>query len=312
MKLTEIKNLFVSGEIDKHTYISKMYYYHLILKEYSDFIGDSGISKIEISTDSLIFISRETEYHPGGLNFIISIDDKRVTPLEAFNFGRYEDEDSEMIYKLLEDNFTVFDVGANIGWYTTHIAKILTNGSIHAFEPIPDTFGWLKKNTELNYLNNITLNNIALSEVKGEFTFYYSHNMTGASSLQNITNNEKAILVKCKTETLDNYFKDSNLEKLDFIKCDVEGAELFVFKGGIQTILSHKPIVFTEMLRKWSAKFNYHPNEIIKLFTSIGYCCFYNNQGKLKKLNQIDENTVETNFFFLHVDKHADKISILS
>ena len=54
-------------------------------------------------------------------------------------------------------------------------------------------------------------------------------------------------------------------ESIDFIKCDVEGNELSVIQGGEKLIKSHKPIILLELLRKWSARFNFHPNEVIEL-----------------------------------------------
>ena len=86
----------------------------------------------------------------------------------------------------------------------------------------------------------------------------------------------------------------------------MEGAELLVYKGGLQTINAFKPIVFTEMLRKWSAKFGYHPNDIIALFALQGYECFINNGNhQLSEIKEVTESTANTNFFFLHLEKHA-------
>jgi hypothetical protein len=66
------------------------------------------------------------------------------------------------------------------------------------------------------------------------------------------------------------------------------------------------------MLRKWSAKFNYHPNEIISLLGEFGYLCFAVNKERLIEIPLMDENTIETNFFFLHSEKHADKIKFFT
>ena len=73
--------------------------------------------------------------------------------------------------------------------------------------------------------------------------------------------------VECNVRRMDDFVKDENINRIDFIKCDVEGSELFVYQGGIESIDRFKPIVFSEMLRKWSNKFGYHPNDIINLFT---------------------------------------------
>jgi hypothetical protein len=96
--------------------------------------------------------------------------------------------------------------------------------------------------------------------------------------------------------------------KVDFIKCDCEGAELLVFKGAKNVIYADKPIVFTEMLRKWSAKFGYHPNDIINFFGELGYSCFYSNLDKLAQIDEVNDSTIETNFIFLHRGKHKSVI----
>ena len=99
---------------------------------------------------------------------------------------------------------------------------------------------------------------------------------------------------------------------VDFIKCDVEGAELFVYQGGIESIQKNQPIIFTEMLRKWSAKFNYNPNEIIDLLFGLGYRCFIAKADQLVEFFRMDDNTIETNFFFLHSDNHSALIESLA
>ena len=86
---------------------------------------------------------------------------------------------------------------------------------------------------------------------------------------------------------------------------------MFVFKGGLNTLQRDKPIVFTEMLRKWSAKFDYHPNEMIKLFAELGYECFVTKQGEFWRFFEMDENTIETSFFFMHSIKHKKEIESL-
>ena len=117
--------------------------------------------------------------------------------------------------------------------------------------------------------------------------------------------------IECEADTIDNFVENNKIPKVDFIKIDVEGAEYFVFQGGIKTITNHKPIVFTEMLRKWAKKFGYTPNDIITYFSQLGYKCFVSSNNKLKLINQVDDNTQETNYFFLHPVNHVNKINKL-
>ncbi|HTC00865.1 MAG TPA: hypothetical protein VK705_09300, partial [Ferruginibacter sp.] len=80
-------------------------------------------------------------------------------------------------------------------------------------------------------------------------------------------------------------------------------------KGALEVLKEYKPIVFTEMLRKWSAKYNYHPNDIIKLFSDKDYSCFFSKNNSLIRITEITDATEHTNFFFLHKDQHFDIIN---
>jgi FkbM family methyltransferase len=305
MNIKKTKNDYKEQKISKGNFIDKMHEFHKVLFDFSQNLKDTEIAKIEIQDDKIVFITRATDYHPGGCKFFVDVVDKRVTPVDTFNFDMYEKDDSEMLFKLVKDGDTIFDIGANIGWYSNHLARKFPNSRIYSFEPIPETFNQITANTELNGATNIRLNNLALSSKKEKLEFYYSPTVTGASSSQNITENHNMTKLNLEAETIDNFMTVNSITKLDFIKCDVEGAEYFVYQGGYETFKNHKPIIFTEMLRKWAAKFDYHPNDIIDYFKNFGYNCFVANKGKLKIFDKVDDQTVETNFFFLHENKHS-------
>jgi FkbM family methyltransferase len=306
MSINEIKLRYKNTEINKNDFTNQMHGFHKVLFDFSENLWHTEIAKIEIFDDQVLFTTRNTEYHPGGCKFYVDVIDKRVTPIDSFNFDVYEKQDSAMLFNLVQDGDTIFDIGANIGWYSCHMAKKLPNSKIYSFEPIPETFEKLNKNVKVNDITNVVLVNIAFSSKKEILTFYYSPLVSGASSSQNITENENMSKLDCAADTLDNYIAVNNIKKLDFIKCDVEGAEYFVFQGGSKTFGEHKPVVFTEMLRKWAAKFGYSPNDIIAYFKSFGYKCYVSNEGKLRQIDEVTDGTLETNFFFLHSIRHQE------
>ncbi len=309
MNIRKTKLAFKEQKINKTDFIEKMHEFHRVLFDFSENLKHTEIAKIEIQDDKVVFTTRATDYHPGGCKFYVDVVDKRVTPVDTFNFDMYEKDDSEMLFKLVKDGDNIFDIGANIGWYSNHLAKKFPNSTIYSFEPIPETFNQITANTELNGATNIRLNNLALSSKKEKLVFYYSPSITGASSSQNITENHNMTKIELEAETIDNFMITNSITKLDFIKCDVEGAEYFVYQGGLETFKNKKPIIFTEMLRKWAAKFDYHPNDIINYFFQFGYKCFIANKGKLKIVDEVDDQTIETNFFFLHESKHSHVIN---
>jgi hypothetical protein len=124
----------------------------------------------------------------------------------------------------------------------------------------------------------------------------------------NLRETENFIKVKCSVKRLDDVFPSLGVNRLDFIKCDVEGSELLVFQGGYETIKKYKPMIFSEMLRKWASKFNYHPNKIISSLKDLGYRCFIIRNGQLNEFFKMDDKTLETNFLFLHAEKHKDHL----
>ncbi len=304
-KLDEIKNQYITGEIPKAEYIEKMYSIHSTLHDYASFIKGTSIEKIEISNGEVCMHTR-----PWGVKIIVSPEDRRVAPLDALNFGSYEHLETEMMLRLIEDGFHVFDIGANVGWYSLIFSRKFKNLMISAFEPIPATYNLLKRHISINQASGITPYPFGFSDQEADLEFYFYPEGPVNASLANLNNHQNTQKIRCHVKRMDQFVEETNA-KIDFIKCDVEGAELLVFKGGIKSISEQKPIIFTEMLRKWSAKFNYHPNEIIALFETIGYDCFVINGTKLARIGSINDDTIQTNFVFLHVEKHKDLIHSL-
>lgn len=300
--LFEIKAQFESGQIEKRQFIEKMYGLHFTLFDYAEFINNTDISKIEITDSQIIMTFRDS-----GLKFICIKNDLRLAPIEALNFGSYEKEELEMQLNLIEENDNILDIGANLGWYAMHIAKKKPNARVFSFEPIPVLFEGLNKNIEINKLINIETHNFGLSEGRGSFDFYFDPTLSVNASLLNVSDKSQIESIKCYVRELDDYIEEKKF-KVGFIKCDVEGAELLVFRGGIKLIERDTPIVFTEMLRKYASKFGYHPNDIISFYHQRGYLCFISKNKKLLRFDSVDENTTETNYFFLHRDKHAEQI----
>jgi FkbM family methyltransferase len=301
MKLKKINDAYKAGKINKAEYIDAMHEIHKNLFEYAEFIKNTDIAKIEISAELVTMTSKEH-----GIKMQCDKDDKRVIPIEILNFGDYEKQDTEMILNLINEGDTILDIGANIGWFAINIAKQKKNLQIRAYEPIPKTYKYLINNIKMNAISGITAFNFGFSDVKKDLKFYFNPELTGNTSLENLTQSNKIEEIKCSVKRIDDVIK--NNQRVDFIKCDVEGAELFVLKGGIQTIKTSRPIIFAELLRKWTAKFNYNPNDVITLLKDLGYKCYTAYQNHLKEIFLVDEDTLETNFFFLHYDEHLSKI----
>ena len=103
-------------------------------------------------------------------------------------------------------------------------------------------------------------------------------------------------------QTLDSFMHTKQIDSCDLLKIDVEGAELQILNGAILTIDRFKPVIFTELLRKWSAAYDYHPNDVIKMLRELNFQCFCVNKN-LTEIFEVTDKTIETNFIFIHESK---------
>jgi len=285
--------------MSKADYIERMAKVHAILYDYSQLIDDTDISRIEITSEDVLIVTKTSQ-----VKMLCVVQERRAAPFEILNFGCCEKPEMAMVLYLVREGSVFFDIGANMGWYALNLAKLVKGIRVLAFEPIPRTFGFLEKNIGLNGIENIETFNFGFSDKEDEVPFYYYPEGSGNASMVNVSGRNNIQEITCRVMTLDNFVIREKVEP-DFIKCDVEGAELLVFQGGEQTLAKFKPVVFVEMLRKWSARFNYHPNKLIKLFSDHDYQCFVIRNGQLIEISEVTEATVETNFFFLPCTKRV-------
>lgn len=305
MKLTELYKQYSSGKLEKHKYIDIMHKKHQVLFDYFEYIKETDVESITIGNNSIYVTIK-------GSNIKLLLDrfDKRFIPIEILNFHAIDVQERNLLFKLASSFATFFDVGANIGWYTLNFAKMTNAKKIYAFEPIPYTYGYLEKHLKINNIHNVSAFNLGFSDTVEEKTFYWTIEETGSSSLANIQERSKINKIKCKVTTIDKFMKNRH-DVINLIKCDVEGTELFVFKGGIETLKRYKPIIYSEMLRKWSKKFRYHPNDTINLLSDLDYHCYGYINKRFQKIEYVTPELETTNFFFFHETEHKKQLKAI-
>ncbi len=315
MSIQKLQQQFSNGDLSKADFIQACYDVHDGLFDYSELMQQGEVAEIAISVDGVVFTLR-----PFGLKLAAPRYESRTTPIEAMNFQRYEPEALPVFDVLVDHASTVLDVGGNIGYFSVRSAVRKPSLVLHAFEPMPTSFEFLTKNVALNDLGaRIQCHNFGLADQNGEVTFYIAPYNGVNASLQNVANAEDSIKYIGQIQRMDDWCAASGVAP-DLLKCDVEGAELLVFKGAERTLSEQTPMIFTEMLRKWAKAFDYHPNDMIAYLEGFGYRCYGLSladdgqapENVLRLIGEVSEATDETNYVFLHPEKHSAVLADLN
>jgi FkbM family methyltransferase len=293
---------FSEGRLTRDDFWSTMREQHRRLREYQDLIAGTTVESITIQDDVLYVRTRE------GITMVWDPEDMGTAPNVLVNYGRYEAGESQHLLNAAAGAHVIFDIGANVGFYSLHWAsRLAPGGTIHSFEPVPSTFAWLTRNIALNNLQHvICANNIGLGDAASTASLFLpDFTGCGAASMKNLHPTENSQEVKIQVDTLDHYFSTAGLQRLDLLKADVEGAEFSVLQGGRETISRYRPLIFLELLRKWSRPFGYHPNDVIQMLHGFGYRCYTFGDVGLVPFTVMSEETLQKNFFFAHPDAHG-------
>ena len=136
---------------------------------------------------------------------------------------------------------TVLDIGANKGIYSFWMARAVgASGHVLAFEPQPEMRGYIERLKADFGWQNVTVLEIALSNVTGVAPLARQRVGDGSASLQLSRRRDNSETIRVPLAKLDDM---ESLSSVKFIKCDVEGHEQQVFIGAEQTIRRHRPVI---------------------------------------------------------------------
>lgn len=153
-------------------------------------------------------------------------------------------------------NKDIIDAGAFTGDTSLPLSKRTTK-NVYAFEPFKESFEILKKNIEDNNITNIIPINKSLGNKNGERLLYLSgDNVQGVTSDSTLRKYDQEL--KVEETTVDKFVKENDLE-VGFITIDVEGAEMDLLEGAINTIKTQKPILYISIYHKVSDYFDIIP-----------------------------------------------------
>jgi FkbM family methyltransferase len=188
---------------------------------------------------------------------------------------RFRNDPGEIAYLFskIKKGDCVFDIGCHKGAYLYYMSRLSgENGKVIAFEPQSILYNYLNSISSF-FGKQVKFENLAVSDISGEqrlsIPAHKKKNKTSPGASLSLNKDAQIMgYESIHTTTLDEYCKANNL-KPDFIKIDVEGHELEVFKGAASVLKSYKPIILVEVEQRHVGLEKL--NETINFLLSLGY-----------------------------------------
>ena len=210
--------------------------------------------------------------------------------------GRRTEAEIEMLSRFVKNGDQVVDIGANHGLYAKHLSQLVgVSGKVHCFEPIPQNLFILECTIKSLKLLNVQVHPVACGD-QAEIRTFHIPQVQGIPcyGLAHLDGNERQTRA-CQVVKLDDVVQGP----VQFIKCDVEGAELLVFRGARHIIRESRPVLLVEMEmdRVWTERLDYSPFQCwTEIFVPLGYRMFRVNDHVL---HEADGFTKSGNYFLI-------------
>jgi FkbM family methyltransferase len=227
-------------------------------------------------------LGRGTVIRGSGFGVTLSYDLKQANELYSYYFF-CDDQSLRMWARLLQPGEAFVDIGGNVGFYTTHMARLLgPDGLVLSFEPNPRTRALLEQNVLRNALENVHILPVAVGAESSQAVFLAGREH-GLSRLQNL-NADLAGLGEVDAEhrvdvvALDDLAVELGGRSLAGLKIDIEGPELFALRGARRLIEAHRPVLQVEMQPESMRAFGIRLADMADFLDGLGYVTFITNR----------------------------------
>ena len=217
----------------------------------------------------------------------------------AIRNGRFEEAEVAFVERFLQPGMTVLDLGAHHGYYTLLASKrVGVGGRVIAFEPSPRERRALRLHLTLNRCKNVVVQGLALGEENTESNLYVVNGLsTGCNSLRPPDVVSGTSSVSVRVARLDDWLAAHKIERIDFIKIDVEGAELSVLKSAEQLFGRRpRPVILAEVQDVRTQPWGYAAKEILRYLCERGYQWFSLLRDGLVQELDLSPDKFEGNF----------------
>lgn len=227
----------------------------------------------------------------------------KALPVAFTQNQRYDRLTTQVIRKVCRPDSNCVDVGCHKGEILDLLLQAAPQGLHYGFEPIPVLF----ENLKAKYAGhqNCRLLDIALSDQPGTSSFNYvvsNPSYSGLLKRRYDRPNEEDTLITVRTERLDDLLPRS--QRVDLIKIDVEGGEMLVLRGAVETLAHWKPVVIFEHGLGASELYGSSPEQLFDLLSGCGLSIslldrFLKNQPPLSQEDFARQYYQRINYYFV-------------
>ena len=229
-------------------------------------------------------------------------------------YNEFERMETEFVMRLLRRDMTVVDAGAHHGLYTLLASKrVGWDGHVIAIEPSPRECVRLEKHLRMNRCSNTELVPCALGENPGEEDLYLvDGEQDWCNSLRRPAVSEPIHTVRVPVRRLDDVLAESGVSTVDFVKLDVEGAELSVLYGAMKLLHREpRPAILAEVRDTRTQPWGYAAREILQFLVRMDYRWFaFAAKGALVPIS-CDQASYDANLVALPVERVEEFFSLL-
>ncbi|MGD0828419.1 MAG: FkbM family methyltransferase [Desulfobaccales bacterium] len=257
---------------------------------------------------------------PGFRTFRMRLDLGDPEQRKVYFFGHYHERyEAALVARVLDPGEVFWDVGANIGYFSLLAAAAVgARGEVAAFEPGAAALARLQENVSLNADQidqkdqNIRIFNLAAADADGEAVLYRREGIADSSASLYTGAAGAAGGETCATVALDRFLKKKGLRPPDFIKLDVEGAELAALQGAAAILADFQPLLLVEMEEKNLQAAGASKAAIQVFLRDYGYRAAHLRKGRWRLLDDVN-NTRGRNLFWFNPDipKHREKAGLV-
>lgn len=218
-------------------------------------------------------------------------------------FSEVDEPELKVVKHLVKPGDTVVDVGANVGWYTNYLSKLVgARGKVISLEPMPETFALLSACVKAHDLENVELFNVGASEFDRSAVMEVPQYVSGGANycmahiVESGRQSAAALQREVKVRSLDSLLGEA-VHEVRFIKCDVEGHELQLIKGAQETIRTGRAAWLIEVSRSSDPDLEGSGSaQIFGMLSAQGYSPWWLDRDVFRKRKRGDK---ALNYFFL-------------